>query len=113
MPKRKRDTPKKAKKADGNDRLDAAEDLLVELLQHTADTTKHLESMLTGQSTAAKDDSIATRQEQFSTKTLKLHNILTQEYRRLVGGATTVAQSKHVLNTLDARLHKQQEQFFN
>ena len=115
MPKRKRTTSAAAKQ-EPIDRLDQAEELLIQLLQHTSDTTNYLETMLSG-TTNGKDSSsssttIPTRQEQFSTKTLKLHNILTQEYRRLTGTSTAVKQSKHVLQTLDARLDKQELLFF-
>ena len=115
MPKRKRTTSASAKQ-EPIDRLDQAEELLIQLLQHTSDTTNYLETMLSG-TTNGKDSSsssttIPTRQEQFSTKTLKLHNILTQEYRRLTGTSTAVKQSKHVLQTLDARLDKQELLFF-
>ena len=101
------------------DRLDQAEELLIQLLQHTSDTTNYLETMLSGTATDKDSSSsttattIPTRQQEFSTKTLKLHNILTQEYRRLTGTSTAVKQSKHVLHTLDARLDKQELLFFS
>jgi hypothetical protein len=97
------------------DILDQAEEILIQLLNHASNTTTFLESVLSGKKTEINEEDISTRQKQFSTKMLKLHNLLTQEYRRSTANSSNKppTQSKQVLSKLDKRLEKQKNQFFS
>ena len=111
-------TPKKTappttkQKATPIDRLDEAEDILIQLLRHASETTKHLESALSEGDITTNGTDLTSIADYF-TKTSKLNSILLQEYRKHANGLSTIEQSKRILTVLDDKLESTENNYFS
>ena len=107
MSKRKHEQSTNVEKKIAADPLDRAEELLIELLEHSSKTTTHIAKVLAGEISETDADSLPI---EFNMKTLELEVLLTTECRKLSDIPTTTAKH-NILAALDASLDEQQKSF--